>query len=406
MRANVLLALGTILITGPLAADSPATVDLASPPPNIDTSPLEVEVVELIPDLRIERPVVITHPGDGTDRIVVGSQYGEIYCVPNESESVEPQLVVDLSDRVQYQDQQNEEGLLGLAFHPRVKENSQVFIYYTTNKEPQTSVISRFRISSFEPLEIDPASEEVIMKIQQPFWNHNGGTVLFGPDGYLYVGLGDGGAANDPYRNGQNLATLLGSILRIDVDRTSGDLNYAIPSDNPFVGRTDARPEIWAYGLRNIWRMAFDPANGDLWAADVGQDLWEEVNLIRGGQNYGWNLREAAHAFLGGSEARPDLIDPVIEYPHREGWGVSVTGGGVYRSPREPRLDGYYLYGDYVSGRLWALKVDPKSRQVLENRSIAWEQLPVFTFGQLSDGEIVMSTMSGGGRLYRFKSKP
>jgi quinoprotein glucose dehydrogenase len=404
MRAMSLL----LSLTVPLAAiraESPATIDLSNPPASLNTSPLEVEVVELVPDLRIERPVVITHPGDGTDRIVIGSQYGQIYCVPNTNTPVEPHLVVDLSDRVQYDDQQNEEGMLGIAFHPQVKQNRQVFVYYTTRAAEHTSIISRFTIRSLDPLEIDPSSEQEIMRIPQPFWNHNGGTIVFGGDGFLYVGLGDGGAARDPFGNGQNLATLLGSILRIDVDRHDQGKNYAIPSDNPFIGKPDARPEIWAYGLRNVWRIAFDPANGDLWAADVGQDLWEEVNLIRAGQNYGWNQREAAHPFLEGASSTTPLVDPLIEYPHKEGWGVSVTGGAVYRSPREPKLNGYYLYGDYVSGRLWALKLDPQSQQVVENRSITWEQLPVFTFGQLADGEVVMSTMSGGGRLYRFVSK-
>ena len=239
----------------------------------------------------------------------------------------------DLSKRVSYKDRENEEGLLGLTFHPQFKTNGYFFVYYTTREQPHTSVISRF--SAVDGRTVDLASEVKLMEIQQPFWNHNGGTIVFGPDGYLYVALGDGGKANDPLGSGQDISTLLGSVLRIDVDKTSEKIPYAIPSDNPLVGKPEARPEIFAFGIRNIWRMAFDKKTGDLWAADVGQNEWEEVNLIRAGGNYGWNLREAAHAFtLGGgpgSGPRAELNDPIAEYPHTEAWGKSITGGAVYR---------------------------------------------------------------------------
>src|SRR5690606_38635337 len=175
--------------------------------------------------------------------------------------------------------------------------NGQFFVYYTTRDAAHTSVISRFRVSKDDPNKADPDSEEELLRIPQPFWNHNGGNIIFGPDGYLYIGLGDGGSANDPMKNGQNLKTLLGKILRIDVDRTEGDKKYAIPKDNPFVGKENARPEIYAYGIRDIWGISFDEETGLLWAADVGQNLWEEIDLIVKGGTYGWNLREGFHKF-------------------------------------------------------------------------------------------------------------
>ena len=387
-------------------AQSP-TIDLSDPPSSLDTSPMPVKVVSAYPNLRVERPIVLTGAGDGSGRLFIASQLGRIYFIDaNDTDVSEATLFMDISDSVMYKDRENEEGFLGLAFHPDFRDNGQFFVYYTTSDRPHVSVVSRFTVSKSDRNQGDPTSETELLEIQQPFWNHNGGTLAFGPDGYLYVALGDGGQANDPLGSGQDLSKLLGSILRIDVERPSGDRPYSIPEDNPLQGRRGVWPEIYAWGIRNVWRMAFDPKTGDLWAADVGQNEWEEVNLIRRGGNYGWSLREAAHRFtLGGGEGsgpRPDLIDPLVEYPHTDDWGKSVTGGAVYRGSKNPTLDGYYLYGDYVSGRLWALKYDRDRGRVVENRPIAWEQLPVFTFGQTDDGEVLMSTMMGGGRIYRF----
>jgi quinoprotein glucose dehydrogenase len=367
----------------------------------VDQRPLPIGVEDVFPELRIPRPVVLTHAGDGNRRIFVGSQLGEIHVFPKDNKTAETQVFLDLKSKVAFQEIEDEEGLLGLAFHPRYKENGQFFVYYTTTDAPHTSVISRFRVSSAEPNRADPRSEEEILRIPQPYWNHNGGTLIFGPDGYLYIGLGDGGGMRDPLGHGQNLGTLLGSILRIDVDHTSGDLKYAIPKDNPFVDRAGARPEIWAYGLRNVWRMAFDRKTGMLWAADNGEDLWEEIDLITRGGNYGWNLREGRHKFaLHGSEARSDLIEPIWEYHHRV--GMSIIGGCVYRGPRLPQLDGAYLYGDYVTGALWALRYDPQQGQVTENRSIQSSGLPVITFGEDEDNEVYVTTLLSGGIIYGF----
>ncbi|MEM9368106.1 MAG: PQQ-dependent sugar dehydrogenase [Planctomycetota bacterium] len=391
-------------------AENTSTINLAEPPASLNTQPMPIKVVEAYPNLRINRPIVITGAGDDSGRLFVAGQTGEVYSFDEtDSEIEEAELFVDLSDRVMYKDRENEEGLLGLTFHPDFKSNGRFVVYYTTSSRPHVSVISEFTTQDKTGQSMgDASSERELMVIPQPFWNHNGGTVKFGPDGYLYIALGDGGKANDPLKSGQDLSKLLGSILRIDVDRSGEQVPYAIPDDNPLVGRANVWPEIYAWGIRNIWRMSFDPKTGDLWAADVGQNEWEEVNLIRMGGNYGWSLREAGHKFTRdgnkGSGPRADLIDPLVEYPHTDDWGKSVTGGAVYRGTQTPALDGYYLYGDYITGKLWALKLDD-SQQVSENRPIAWSNLPVFTFGQTDSGEVLMSTMMGGGRIYKFVSK-
>ncbi len=392
-------------------AESP-TINLANPPASLDVSPMPIGVTLAYPNLRIARPVVITGAGDGSGRLYIASQYGQIFWIDQQDTEVEePHLLVDLSEQIRYRDNENEEGFLGLAFHPDFKNNGHFFVYYTSlARDPRRSVVSRFTASGPDKTTVDKSSELVIMTIDQPFWNHNGGTVVFGPDGYLYVGLGDGGSGGDPLKAGQDLGNWLGSVLRVDVNNASAAKPYAVPADNPFVGREGAKPEIYAYGIRNIWRMAFDPKTGDLWAGDVGQNLWEEVDLIVKGGNYGWSLREAGRAFEskdGGKGAAygPEFIDPLVEYPHNDNWGASVTGGAVYRGPLVPSLDGYYLYGDYVSGRMWALKYDREQQKVTENRPIDWERLPIFTYGQTDDGEVLFSTMMAGGRIYRFVAK-
>jgi quinoprotein glucose dehydrogenase len=352
----------------------------------------------------------LTHAGDGSNRVFIASQLGEIHVLKNDQAASESAVFIDLTEKVKFKKEQNEEGLLGLAFHPKFKENGEFFVYYTTTEVPLTSVISRFRVSKENPNLADAKFEEEIMRIAQPYWNHNGGTLCFGPDGYLYIALGDGGAGNDPHMNAQNLQTILGKILRIDVDaKTPKDpeneksvaLNYRAPKDNPFYrAGTLARPEIWAYGLRNVWRMAFDRETGELWAGDVGQNLWEEIDIIVKGGNYGWNLREATHKFgPGGSEPRTDLIEPIFEYSHDI--GKSITGGNVYRGPGVPELTGSYLYADYVTGKLWALKYDAAKRKVTANRPIAGNILPVLSFGEDEQGETYFMTDSGTINWFR-----
>jgi len=379
----------------------------------IDQSPLNVQVVPAFPNIewpdwvrgidtgkpRDPRPLAIMGARDGTNRIFAASQYGSIHVWPNDPATSEMKTFLDIRDRVQYLDSQNEEGLLGLAFHPRFKENGQFFVYYSANPTPESphaTVISRFRVIPGDPKRGDPNSEEVLMRIDHPFWNHKGGTIVFGPDGYLYVGLGDGGSRGDPHGNGQNLQTLLGSILRIDVDHRDRGLRYAIPKDNPFVGRGEGvRGEIWAYGIRNVWRIAFDRQTGDLWAGDVGQDTWEEIDIIRKGGNYGWNLREAKHPHgPNGSPPRSDLIEPIWEYHHDV--GKSITGGNVYRGKDVPQLEGGYLYADFVTGQIWGLWYDNAKNEVTANREILPKGLPLMSFGEDDNGETYFVTQEGG----------
>ncbi|MEZ6106262.1 MAG: PQQ-dependent sugar dehydrogenase [Pirellulaceae bacterium] len=361
-----------------------------------------VGVQRVLDHLEIGRPIVLTHAGDGSGRFFIASQYGEIYVLDSAQSTDEPRLFLDLTDRVRYSDRENEEGFLGLAFHPDFKENGKFLVYYTTNKEPHVSVVSMFSVSADDPQVADPASEVEVMRIPQPFWNHNGGTIVFGPDGCLYVALGDGGAGRDPMGNGQNLGTWLGSILRVEVNLDANSPHrYLIPDDNPFVGKEGAKPEIWAYGLRNVWRMSFDRETGQLWAADVGQDVWEEIDLIVRGGNYGWNVREGKHQF-DETDRRVDgvtYIDPIFEYDHTV--GKSITGGNVYRGTRIEALSGRYVYGDYVSGKLWSLAYDAETKEVDVQDIDCDESIAVITFGEDEAGEIYFS--DAGGRIFSFK---
>jgi glucose/arabinose dehydrogenase len=355
--------------------------------------------------LRFERPILLTHAGDGSGRVFVPSQLGTVYVFPNDPKVEEPQVFLDISSRVVFVDRENEKGLLGMAFHPKVSENGELFVYYTPTDtpKPHTVAVSRFRVSKDDPNKADPASEERLLTVEHPFWNHKGGTIVFGPDGCLYIAIGDGGLRDDPFRNGQNLKTHLAKILRIDVDHNDPGKAYAIPKDNPFAGQPDrALGEIWAYGLRNPWRIAFDRHTGTLWCGDVGQDLWEEIDLITKGGNYGWNLREGVHRFgPKGSDPRPELIEPIWDYHHDV--GKSITGGHVYRGSKVPELAGCYLYADYVTGKLWALKYDEAAKKVVANYTIAGNVSPIVSFGEDEQGEAYYAT--DGGLIYGFRSK-
>jgi len=396
----------------------------------VDTSPLPIKTVRSFPNLEPRRPVAITNAGDGSNRLFLVSEQGQIHAIKNDQKATEDDVktFLDIEPKVDYEDKENEEGLLGLAFHPKFKENGEFFVYYTIKDPPHTSVISRFKVSK-DPNQADSKSEEVLLTIKQPFWNHNGGNLLFGPDGYLYIGLGDGGSANDPQQNGQKLETLLGKILRIDVDHKEGGKNYAIPKDNPFVGKGDAKPEIFALGVRNIWGMAFDPATKLFYAADVGQNLWEEINIVEKGGNYGWSIRESFHRFdmtnpkvttktgpgrtpdlqnKKDASDRKDLIDPIWEY-HHDTDGKSITGGAVYRGKRLPDLVGYYVYADYVSGKIWGLKYDEKTKKVVANRQIAGPivegktfNVPCMSIGTDEAGELYLG--DSFGQIWWFES--
>ena len=345
--------------------------------------------------------VHLTHAGDGTGRLYLVLQKGMIVSLDPLGEEKEPSLFLDISDRVTYG---GEQGLLGLAFDPDYASNGHFYVNYTSKGH---TVLARYTAGRADAGPGDPDSELVIMRIRQPYPNHNGGTLAFGHDGYLYIGLGDGGAGGDPLDSGQDLQTLLGAMLRIDVSQASNEQTYAIPADNPFV-HDDARPEIWAYGLRNPWRFSFDRETGDLWAGDVGQNNWEEVDLLQAGKNYGWNRMEGTHCFPStvqdcddtGSDAsilETDILEPpIIDYP-LSGPRCSVIGGVVYRGPSLPWLKGAYLFADYCSGELWALRYD--GVQVTEHALLGDSVRRISAFGEDKDGEVYL--LSFDGYIYR-----
>jgi glucose/arabinose dehydrogenase len=411
---------GKLLLVADGKADTVTALPTAIPGWEVDERPLPIRTALAFPDLqwtgwsaeaddgRIipHRPLVLTHAGDGSNRVFVATQHGVIHVFPNDPKVTKTEVFLDIQKQVVYDDKQNEEGFLGLAFHPNYKETGEFFVFYTRKGVKQTNVVSRFRVSKDNPNRADPASEEELLRITRPFWNHDGGTICFGPDGYLYVALGDGGGANDPQKNGQNLKTLLAKVLRIDIDRKEDGKNYAVPPDNPFVGKADARPEIWAYGLRNIWRMAFDRKTGKLWASDVGQNLYEEIDIIVKGGNYGWSLREGLHPFSNaGVGPRPDLIEPIWEYHHDV--GKSLTGGLVYRGRRLKELQGSYVYGDYITSKIWALRHDDAKGRVVANRPLADPKALIMSFGEDEQGEIYLLTTTASGKgIFQFVQSP
>lgn len=347
------------------------------------------------------RPIHVTHAADGTDRIFVADQSGMIHVLANDPSATKAKLFLDLRAKTQPFHLDDEEGLLGFAFHPNYRKNGRFFIYYNARDEPRTILLSRFQVSTDDPDRADPKSEEILMQFKQPFANHNGGPMAFGPDGLLYIGLGDGGGRNDPMGLGQALDSILGCVLRIDVDRAEDGRKYAIPKDNPFVGREGTPGEVYAYGFRNPWRLSFDRQTGHLWLADVGQDLWEEIDIVKKGGNYGWSIREGTAAFGNAPGAEQvETIPPVWEYDHRI--GKSITGGFVYRGSKLPELAGHYVYGDYITGKLWALKYDERKAQVVRNMAIPWSGLNVLAFGEDEAGELFVTTPSQTGQgIYR-----
>ena len=393
-----------------------SAVPIVIPGAEVDERPLPVQTALAFPDLQWTgwksetpggkpnplRPIVLTHAGDSSNRVFVATEQGVIHVFPDDPKAAKTKIFLDIRDRVSYKDDMNEEGFLGLAFHPKFKQNGELFVFYTTNKAKLTNVLSRFKLRKDDPDSVDPSSEEELLRITKPYWNHDGGTLCFGPDGYLYFTHGDGGSANDPHDNGQNLKTLLGKVLRIDVDRKDGDRKYAIPKDNPFVGRAEARPEIWAYGLRNIWRMAFDRQTGRLWAGDVGQNLYEEIDLIERGGNYGWNRREGRHPFGStGTGLRKEFVEPIWEYHHD--LGKCIIGGHVYRGKDVKALQGYYVYADYITSMIWALRYDEAKARVVENRPIRLLSRSILSFGEDEKGEVYLLTLSADGRgIFRF----
>ena len=344
-----------------------------------------VALKDIYPALSFTMPVaLVQHPVED-DRWYLVEQPGRI----QEINAGRKDLFADLSPRVK---SGGEKGLLGFAFHPNYIENGQLFFSYTAEIDGVLhSIVSRWHSQNGKPL---PQSEQVLLKIKQPYGNHNGGQIAFGPDGYLYVGLGDGGWAGDPAGHAQNLTTLLGSLLRIDVNNGAP---YAIPADNPFAAG-GGRSEIFAYGLRNPWRWSFDIRSGNLWLADVGQDRYEEINLIQKGGNYGWNVREAGHCYDARVCDSQPYIDPVYEYGRAE--GKSVTGGYIYWGKSMPELQGAYLFGDFVSGRIWSMQTMAPHR-VTELLKAGHN---ISSFAQGRNGEVYVLSYAQG-KVYQLHPK-
>lgn len=341
-------------------------------------------------------PVAIEHAGDA--RLFIIERAGRIRIIDENGATLSTPFL-DITSKVD--DNPNERGLLGLAFHPDYANNGIFFINYTRNGGD--TQVARYSVDAANPNVADASSEEILMTIDQPFWNHNGGHLAFGPDGYLYIGTGDGGSGGDPDNNSQNRQELLGKMLRIDIDN---GMPYGIPANNPFVGDDTTLDEIWAIGLRNPWRYSFDRATGDLWIGDVGQQVWEEITLqpanSTGGENYGWRCYEGTNSYnTGGCGPATDYVDPIYEYSH-SGGHCSVTGGFMYRGCDFPDLYGYYIYADYCSGRFWSLVSDGAggwTNQVAAN----YAGFDISTFGEDVDGELYVARVSQG-RIYRVKS--
>lgn len=336
----------------------------------------------------LTRPLDLSGLHDGSGRLLVVEQAGILRLAENGR--LAAQLFLDIRDRVGSKG--NEQGLLGLAIHPRFVENGLFYINYTDLDG--NTVIARYQANAAHT-QANPDSEQILLRVKQPYPNHNGGGMAFDADGYLYIGLGDGGSAGDPQGNAQNLDSLLGKLLRIDVDHGSP---YSVPSSNP-IQSAQGKPEIWAYGLRNPWRFSFDRATNDLYIGDVGQNLWEEVDFqpagTPGGANFGWNYREGAHAYWGTPPGDSNLVEPVAEYKHPE--GCSITGGYVYRGKALPEWQGVYLYSDYCNGKVWGL---------LQAADGTWQNQLLFktaifpsSFGQDDEGELYLVDQRSGSVL-------
>jgi len=384
--------------------------------------------------LQDKRPVWMSEAPDGSGRMFIVYQPGIIVVLKKGADGAEAKEFFNIEDR--HPNVDNECGLLSIAFHPGFATNHLFYVYYNQknpadqNTRPQNypirTVISEFKVAEADPDKADLASERILLQVQQPFGNHKGGELCFGPDGYLYLGLGDGGLGDDPFGSGQSTSTLLAKMLRIDVNarglsghgKSEHPLQYGIPRDNPFVKEKDmgdngARKEIYAYGLRNPWRYSFDSKTGALWCGDVGQDLWEEVDLIVKGGNYGWSVREGAHHFKPGPEGAK-YIEPIMEYPHKPNLlpeslfpdhsiGLCIIGGYVYHGKQSPTLDGIYIYGDYNLGTIWGMRYDYDAQKVTAQNTLLQQPDNIDSFAQDADGEIYSLMQSG--KIYKISAQ-
>lgn len=381
----------------PAAPAAPEPAPAPAAPTAFDPGAVSLRLVPVFRGLTA--PLALTHAGDGSGRFYVAEKRGTVRVLRDGAVAPTPFLDVQRLVRASG----SEQGLLGLVFHPRYGENGYLFVNYTaTNGD---TMVVRYTARP-DRNTADPESALTLLRLPDPAANHNGGHLLFGPDGYLYIGLGDGGGAGDTYRNAQNPQALLGKMLRLDVDRTENGLPYAIPADNPFRGNSAYRPEVWAVGLRNPWRYSFDQRTGDLYIADVGQNAYEEVNVVAAGTaaglNFGWPRMEGAHCYPAGSACdRTGLTLPVSEYGRSA--GCSITGGVVYRGRAQPQLAGAYLFGDYCSGRIWSLYRDGAGTWVQTEHLDT--DVNVSTFGEDEAGEVLVAGLADG-TIYRVVADP
>lgn len=377
---KILKTVSALLFIGLLSCDSNDPVTKL-----INEEGKTIALLEPFPSLSFNQPLDFQTPEDDTNRVFVVEKGGRIVVFENDAATTTSKDFLNLSNI----STTSEQGLLGLAFHPNYSSNGYFYVHYTPTAS--LSFISRFTVSADANV-ADASSEEVLLEIPQPQTNHNGGQLSFGSDGFLYIAVGDGGGGGDPDNNSQNRNNLLGNILRIDVDNRENGLNYAIPTSNPFVNEEQIRGEIYAYGLRNPWRMSFDTQNGALWTGDVGQGEREEINVITSGGNYGWKILEGTSCFSGDCETT-GITAPVFEYGHDNG-DRSITGGSIYRGAAIPSLAGKYIYGDFVSGRIWALNTaDNTNELVFESR------LSIASFGTDNDNELYVCDF--GGTIYK-----
>jgi len=388
---SVLLFLAFLM--GCSTTNDPSSNQNTPSAPVTSNTAANLQLVEAYPNLVFNQPLEYRHAFDNSDRVFVVEKAGRILVFQNNPQVQSWQVFLDLTGRVD--SNSSEQGLLGLAFHPDYKNNGLFYVNYTARN---STIVARYRVNPGDPNQALSDSEEVILTFNQPFDNHNGGHLSFGPDGYLYIASGDGGLAGDPQNNAQNRGNLLGKILRIDVDKPGNGTAYSIPPDNPFFGNQEGfREEIYAYGLRNPWKFSFDPGRAWLWAADVGQSKIEEIDIIQKGANYGWRKMEGSLPYLAvGSIDQTGLTSPVWEYQHPT--GNSITGGYAYYGKLTPSLNGAYIYGDFGTGMIWSLRLDENMKP--DNRTLFDTDLNISSFGLDQNNELYVVDYKG--KIYKF----
>jgi len=357
---------------------------------------MNYSILNAYPNLNFDQPIFYTYADDGSNKVYVVERSGKIKFFDNNTDTQTTQVFLDLYEKIDLS--YVEKGLLGLAFHPDFKETGYFYVNYTTS---DSTVIARYSLDTQNPEFADSSSEKILLTFSQPFKNHKGGQLEFGPDGYLYIGTGDGGSGGDPHNNAQNLRSYLGKILRLDIDTVSEAKGYEIPSDNPFAGnKAGYLEEIFAYGFRNPWRFSFDRARRLLWAGDVGQDRREEIDIVENGKNYGWRIMEGNLKYSPSrSVSAEDLTPPVWDYGRSE--GGCIIGGYVYYGSKNPELRGAYIYGDYMSGRIWALRLGENGKA--ENQELAKTDLEISSFG--TDGNQELYVLDFRGKICKLSKK-